>query len=189
MRNQPVDVANSDQGNMHSPEREYHIEGAGCASCVSKIEQAINNIPQVRSARMNFADRSVVVTGDAPASAVEDAVAQAGYRARAITASSQEQALDAREQADEVYRRRLMRDMAIALSLGVPLMLYGILGGDMAVHTSAQRAGWLVIGLATLAIMIVAGRHFYVGAWKSMLSHTANMDTLIAVPARHGFPR
>lgn len=181
MRNQPVELANSGQGNVHSPEREYHIEGAGCASCVSKIEHAINKIPQVQSARMNFADRSVVVTGDAPASVVEDAVAQAGYRARAIIESSQEQALDAREQADEAYRRRLMRDMAIALALGVPLMLYGILGGDMAVHTGAQRAGWLLIGLVTLAIMIIAGRHFYVGAWKSMLSHTANMDTLIAL--------
>lgn len=181
MSQKSAKVANVGQQRASTPEQEYHIEGAGCASCVSKIEQAISQLPQVQSAHMNFADRSVIVLGDAPSEAVVEAVANAGYRARALKEPDQEQALSTREQADEEYRKRLMRDMAIALGLGVPLMLYGMLGGDMAVHTGAQRAVWLVIGLATLAVMVVSGRHFYVGAWKSLKSHTANMDTLIAL--------
>jgi len=37
-----------------------------------------------------------------------------------------------------------------------------------------------LIGLATLAVLLTAGRHFYTGAWKAFLHHNANMDTLIA---------
>ena len=29
--------------------------------------------------------------------------------------------------------------------------------------------------------MYFAGKHFYIGAWKSFVNHTANMDTLIAL--------
>lgn len=36
--------------------------------------------------------------------------------------------------------------MTIALPLGVPLMLYGMRGGEMAVHTATARLVWLVVG-------------------------------------------
>lgn len=38
-----------------------------------------------------------------------------------------------------------------------------------------------LVGVVTLAIMLISGRHFYIGAWKSFLNHNANMDTLIAL--------
>ena len=37
------------------------------------------------------------------------------------------------------------------------------------------------MGLATLGVMAFSGRHFYVGAWRTLANHTANMDTLIAL--------
>ncbi len=61
--------------------------------------------------------------------------------------------------------------MSIALSLGVPLMLYGIAGGSMAVSTNAERIAWLLVGLLTLGIMVFSGKHFYVGAWQSFKNH------------------
>ena len=44
--------------------QELIIDGASCASCVSKIEKALNNIAGVEKAEMNFALRTVSVTGD-----------------------------------------------------------------------------------------------------------------------------
>ncbi|RDH46775.1 hypothetical protein B9G39_16665 [Zooshikella ganghwensis] len=39
------------------------IEGAGCASCVGKIENALKQVPGVQQATMNFAQRMVEVSG------------------------------------------------------------------------------------------------------------------------------
>lgn len=38
---------------------QLNIIGAGCASCVGKIEKALNSVPGVDSAEMNFAERIV----------------------------------------------------------------------------------------------------------------------------------
>ena len=71
--------------------------------------------------------------------------------------------------------------MWLALGLGIPLMVYSLAGGPMTVDTSLERIVWLIIGMLCLGIMYFAGKHFYLGAWKSFINHSANMDTLIAL--------
>jgi Cu+-exporting ATPase len=109
------------------------------------------------------------------------AVEQAGYNATLANTDSDEAALEEKEQADWAYYKKLMRDMVIALSLGVPLMLYGLVTGEMSVNTTTERIVWLIVGIMTLGVMVFSGRHFYVGAWNSFKNHAANMDTLIAL--------
>lgn len=157
------------------------VEGASCASCVSKIEKALVNIPGVQSARMNFADRTVSVDGDVDIDALIDAVEHAGYNARAPKDGSEQDTLDEKEQADLIYYKKLMLEMAVALGVGVPLMVYGLVVGEMTVSTNTERAVWLGVGLLTLGVMVFSGKHFYVGAWQSFKNHSANMDTLIAL--------
>jgi len=162
-------------------QHELIIEGASCASCVTKIETALKAVPGVTSAQMNFAQRTVTVIGDAERQALIKSVESAGYNAKTIEADSHAEALEKREKAEWDYYQRLLLEMSFALSLGVPLMLYGIAGGSMAVSTNAERLAWLLVGLLTLGIMVFSGKHFYVGAWQSFMHHTANMNTLIAL--------
>jgi len=162
-------------------QQELMIEGAGCASCVTKIETALKAVPGVTSAQMNFAQRTVTVTGSVERQALIKAVESAGYNAKTIEADTHAEALEEREKAEWDYYKRLLLEMSIALLLGVPLMLYGIAGGSMAVSTDAERIAWLIVGLLTLGIMVFSGKHFYVGAWQSFRHHTANMNTLIAL--------
>ena len=157
------------------------VEGAGCASCVSKIEQALAAVPGVERAEMNFADRTVAVSGSAGSEQLIAAIERAGYNARAMADVPEEQALDDKTAADQAYYRRLLVKMAVALGIGVPLMAWGLLGGAMTVTTGGERLAWLAVGLATLGVMAFSGRHFYVGAWRTLANHTANMDTLIAL--------
>ena len=157
------------------------VEGAGCASCVSKIEQALAAVPGVERAEMNFADRTVAVSGSAGSEQLIAAIERAGYNARAMADVPDEQALDDKTAADQAYYRRLLVKMAVALGVGVPLMAWGLLGGAMTVTTGGERLAWLAVGLATLGVMAFSGRHFYVGAWRTLANHTANMDTLIAL--------
>ncbi|MBV1788089.1 copper-translocating P-type ATPase [Marinobacterium sp. D7] len=103
------------------------------------------------------------------------------HQAKVAASDSTEDLLREKEQADQAYYKRLMREMTIALGLGVPLMLYGLFIGEMTVSSTGERIGWLLVGVATLAVMLFSGRHFYVGAWRSFVNHSANMDTLIAL--------
>ena len=163
------------------PSQTLMVEGASCASCVTKIEQALKDVPGVISAEMNFADRTVQVSGDVPGDRLIEAVEKAGYGAMTMADTSAEDTLEEKEKADRLYYRQLLRNMSIALGVGAPLMAYGLLGGEMTVTTGAQRAAWLAVGVLTLGVMYFSGRHFYTGAWQSFKNHTANMDTLIAL--------
>lgn len=179
----PSQTLHSSKAHSPAPQKpqEFRIEGAGCASCVAKIEGALSKVPGVESAQMNFPQRTVQVVGSANSDSLIQAVEQAGYHAQLQQSENEQDALDEKEQADEAYYRRLLRDMSVALAVGVPVMAWGLFGGSMAVDTPAARLGWLLVGLLTLAVMVLAGRHFYVGAWRSMRNHSANMDTLIAL--------
>lgn len=157
------------------------VPDASCASCVDKIERALTGLDDVEEATMNLAQRSVTVTGSADTGQLVEAIESAGYTAKVAGDPSDPEALDEQEKSDEAYYRRLMRETWVALSLGVPLMIYGLFIGEMTVNTPVERSAWLGVGLATLGVMSWAGRHFYVGAWKSFLNHSANMDTLIAL--------
>lgn len=162
---------------------EHHliIDGASCASCVAKIEKALRILKGVESAEMNFAQRTVIVLGNVPDSSLISAIEIAGYNAKIDTSESEKQALDEKDEADAQYYKKLIRDMSIALLLGVPLMIYGLTIGEMTVNTNIERLGWFAVGLATLGVMIFSGKHFYIGAWNSFKNHSANMDTLIAL--------
>ena len=161
--------------------QELLIEGASCASCVAKIEGALKRVVGVDNAEMNFAQRTASVTGNVSPELLIKAVESAGYNAKTSENESDEDVLEEKEQADLIYYRRLMREMTIALSLGVPLMVYSVIGGEMTVTTSTERMAWLIVGLMTLGVMVFSGKHFFVGAWRSLLNHSANMDTLIAL--------
>ncbi|WP_411743697.1 heavy metal translocating P-type ATPase [Reinekea sp.] len=167
--------------NMNSKPLDLVIEGAGCASCVGKIESALNSVEGVHKAEMNFAQRTVQVSGDANAEDLIKAVENAGYNAKPMKAEDDAEFLNEKEEADLAHQKKLFRQMAIALTLGVPLMVYSLVVGEMNVSTTSEQVVWGVVGLATLAVMLTSGRHFYVGAWRSFLNHSANMDTLIAL--------
>ena len=157
------------------------IEGAGCASCVSKIETALKAQDGVVTAEMNFADRTVNVTGEVPTSHLIKAVESVGYNAKSIDDSGEDELLDEKEASDKAYYRKLMLHTFIALSLGVPLMIYSLMVGEMTVESELEQLIWFFVGVLTFGVMFHSGKHFYVGAWKSLVNHSANMDTLIAL--------
>jgi Cu+-exporting ATPase len=166
---------------MNTQTTQLLIEGAGCASCVGKIEKALKTVAQVEQAEMNFADRSVMVTGEVEVASLLEAVEKAGYHAILINDQGGADAIDEKEQADAIYYKSLIKHTIVALAVGIPLMIYGLFIGDMTVTNPIQQLVWGAIGVLTLGIMFFSGKHFYTGAWKSFTHHSANMDTLIAL--------
>ena len=121
------------------------------------------------------------VTGNADAADLVKAVEKAGYNAKLAAAESEDDALAEKEKADQAYYKRLMKETWIALSLGGPLMAYALITGEVNVNTTTERIAWLIVGILTFGVLYFSGKHFFVGAWKSFLNHSANMDTLIAL--------
>lgn len=154
------------------------IDGMSCASCASRVQKALQSVPGVAQARVNLAERTALITGHAAAAELVSAVEQAGYGAEAIEDDRERWE---RQQATAQATMKRFRWQAIAaLFLGVPVMIWGMIGDNMMV-TEDNRSLWLVIGLLTLAMMVLAGGHFYRSAWKSLRNRTATMDTLVAL--------
>ncbi|HSB95282.1 MAG TPA: heavy metal translocating P-type ATPase, partial [Spongiibacteraceae bacterium] len=165
------------------------IQGATCAGCVRKIENALRAVPGVVQAEMNFATRRASVEGDISSDTLIAAVRGAGYDASLPVAEVDSSADEALEQARlQAHYKKLTRDMSLALGLGVPLMLWGILGdkliGGDSMMVTAGTIGqllWTAVGILTLAVLMFAGGHFFRGAWQAFKHHNATMDTLIAI--------
>ncbi|AFJ47911.1 copper-exporting P-type ATPase CopA [Shimwellia blattae] len=154
------------------------INGMSCASCVGRVQTALQNVPGVSQARVNLAERSALVMGSASPEALVKAVEAAGYGAEAI---EDEQLRRQRQQETALAAVKRFRWQAIlALAVGVPVMIWGMIGDNMML-TEHNRSLWLTIGIITLAVMVIAGGHFYRSALKSLRNGTATMDTLVAL--------
>ena len=149
-----------------------------CASCVSRVQNALQAVPGVAQARVNLAERTALVMGSASAAELVQAVEKAGYGAEAIEDDAERRE---RQQETAIATMKRFRWQAIvALLVGIPVMVWGMMGDNMMV-TDDNRTLWLLIGLITLAVMVFAGGHFYTSAWKSLKNRTATMDTLVAL--------
>ncbi len=153
------------------------IEGMHCASCQAPIERALKAVPGIGEININLADREVYVEGAVTDDVLVAAVAQAGYEAKIERDESPEDT----DQANQNYYRQLMRNTTLALVVGVPLMVFGFFESAIDSAWTPLRWFWLSMAGATLAVLILAGRHFFIGAWNAFKTHSATMDTLIAL--------
>jgi Cu+-exporting ATPase len=149
-----------------------------CASCVEAVESGLRSVPGVIEANVNFADRTAIVTGDASAEDLVQAVTKAGYTANLIKDSQGE--LD-KEEADIKHYRQLLRETAVSAVIGVVILLVMLLGLLPPLTETSGRLVGTFLSILCLVVLVYAGGNFFTGAWKSFKNRTANMDTLIAV--------
>ena len=154
------------------------IAGMSCAGCVSKTEKALQAVPDVLSATVNFAEHTATVEGNVDARTLIQAITDVGYEA---TELADEEDLTEKDAAERAHYHALLKKSAVAAALGIPQFVFGMAGALPDLNTSAGRLFWLIIGIATLLVLAYSGGHYFSGAWKSAKNHSANMDTLIAL--------
>ncbi|CAI0985525.1 copper-exporting P-type ATPase CopA [Serratia grimesii] len=154
------------------------LSGMSCASCVSKVQNALQSVPGVEQARVNLAERSALITGSADPQTLVAAVEKAGYGAEMIQDETERR--ERQQQTAQANMKRFRWQAALGLALGIPLMAWGLFGGSMSLTPETQRP-WLLVGLITLAVMVFAGGHFYRNAWRALMNGSATMDTLVAL--------
>ncbi|MBT1444980.1 heavy metal translocating P-type ATPase [Shewanella sp. JM162201] len=142
-----------------------------CASCVAKIEGAIRAVGG--EGRVDLSRKQVRVKG-LSVDATLAALSSVGYPGELISSTSKPAGDD-----HQHFRKRLWQ-AAVGLGLGIPLMMWGLFGGEMMVNDTT-RHGWAVVGALSGLVMLFTGGHFYLGFWRSLKARSATMDTLIAL--------
>jgi Cu+-exporting ATPase len=174
-----VSAASDSSGSNDSDDGiQLAVTGATCASCVSSIEKALKSVSGVTHAHMNLADNTASASGQADAQALISAIESAGYGASVI--DDPDAADERRQQQDRKRYRSLLVKMAVSLSLGLGMMIWGMGFGSMTVDPGNQTT-WINLGILTLGVMVATGSHFFTSAWKAFIHHNANMDTLVAL--------
>jgi len=157
------------------------IKGMTCASCVSSVEKALRKTPNIHHVQVNLAEQSAIVFSFLP---IEDnelkkSVAEAGYSAEVINNPEQQQKKQQQQLQQQLKEHKI--NAALGLIVGLPIMLWGVLGGSMTVSNVENQIGWGLISLICLLLLSTAGKQFYLNAWKSLTHARATMDTLVAL--------
>ncbi|MDV6254387.1 heavy metal translocating P-type ATPase [Vibrio sp. EA2] len=159
------------------------IQGMTCASCVSSVEKALTNVEGIEKAQVNLAEQSALVfatqDSDAMHQAIVESVRQAGYQAEILQDATTQQEKQAQQQVAQ--QKRFKFDAIAGLVVGAPLMLWGVLGGNMMIRHSSDQLIWGAVGLLCLLLLATAGRHFFSNAWLAATHKRATMDTLVAL--------
>jgi len=157
---------------------ELDICGMTCAACSTRLENVLSKQPGVELAAVNLATEKAAITVHTGAITQEEliaTVARTGFSATpAVTSAEQRAAAEARAQ--EQNRReqnRLIISALFTIPLALPmlLMLFGV---------DWMLAPWLQFALAT-PVQFWSGRHFFVGAYKSLRGGAGNMDVLVVM--------
>ncbi|MGB5996663.1 MAG: heavy metal translocating P-type ATPase [Marinomonas sp.] len=158
---------------------QFSLTGITCAGCVNTIQKALDRVSGVEKAEVNFASRTAQVSSLTDAETLIKAVESSGYGASLI--EDADKADEDRQQNERKEFHDKRNYAVLGLLVGVPLMLYGLLGGNMMVETGGQRLAWGLVGVLTLLVMSVSGKHYYRSAWRAFKSRQSNMDTLITI--------
>ncbi|MEY8170058.1 heavy metal translocating P-type ATPase [Burkholderia multivorans] len=165
------------------------IGGMTCASCVSRVEKALEKVPGVTHASVNLATEraSVRAAGPLDVDALIAAVTTAGYRAAPAPAPSPAADAnavasstpaapdrDARKRQEALRERNLVIASAVLSAPLVAPMLAAPLGID------AMLPGWLQLVLASI-VQFGFGARFYRAAWHAVKARAGNMDLLVAL--------
>lgn len=164
------------------------VEGMTCASCVSRVEKALNRVAGVIEARVNLATEKAHIVFDPATTGIDQmraAIEKAGYRVGAtpvptaqpvVTEDATEGEIDEHDRQRQREMDALRRKWVVSLAIGsvMMVMMYIPMGIDML----------LIAPLMLIAATIVqfwAGRVFFEAAWAAAKHGSTNMNTLVAI--------
>jgi Cu+-exporting ATPase len=153
------------------------VVGMTCASCVGRVERAVEKVPGVLDVTVNLGtEKSTVeyLAGEVDVGTLERAIEGAGY---GVVREEETSVEDAHER----EYRKLEGNFLLAVAL-TALILLGSLPQmlGLAVPVSMTLLNFGLLALAT-PVQFWAGWRFYEGAWAALRHGQANMNTLVAL--------
>jgi Cu+-exporting ATPase len=159
------------------------IGGMTCASCVGRVEKALNRVDGVVAAEVNLATEVASVRFDPARVGLPEltaAVTRAGYTATPRRETPTQPAAPAAAGADrddEAHLTSLERRWQVTLGAGLGLMVL------MYVPLHLDTMDWLMPAILVVATVVQfwAGRDIYRAAWTAARHRSTSMNTLVAL--------
>ncbi len=160
------------------------IAGMTCASCVARVESALEQVPGVTEVTVNLADGVASVrTLDKNTGPLIEAVKAVGYEARPVQTGTT---------ADDTVGteiQHLRRSFLLSAVLTLPIFLVEMGGHavpalhDVIATTIGMQASWMIqFALATL-VLAVPGRMFFAKGFPALMRRAPDMNSLVAIGA------
>lgn len=176
---------------------ELGVQGMTCASCVARVERALNRTDGVLNASVNLATERASVTYlpfSVGPGQLRAAIRDAGYDVLEEQAglSREDQEREAREREVQQLRRQVQFSAVFAVPLlliaMVPMLVPGVEDRLMAAfgHNAMTALNWVMLALA-LPIQFGPGRRFYRLGWKSLKNRAPDMNALVMIGTTAAF--
>lgn len=164
---------------------ELAIDGMHCASCVGRIEQALQALSGVSEVTVNLATERASVSGFVPVDLLLDTLQKTGYTAREVEPRGA--AIEAAAAQKEREATELRRDLLIASVLSLPVFLMEM-GGHLIpavqtwiMATLGMQQSWMLQFVLTTLVLAIPGRRFYVTGFPALFRRAPDMNSLVAV--------
>ena len=171
----------------------FDVDGMTCASCVGRVEKALEKLPGVHQVGVNLATETATVHIDESVTeeALNDAVAGAGYTAGTISIpvrgqvvpavetagpSAVERDAEVREQKRDAHIKELKTKSLVSLVIGAVMMVLMYVNLPISERTLAP-----LLLIAATFVQVWAGKEFYTATWAALKHGATNMNTLVAV--------
>ena len=192
----PAAIAAVEKAGYAVPQRRFdlQVDGMTCASCVGRVERALQKVPGVQSASVNLATAraSVQASGAVDAPALIAAIAKAGYEAAPV-AREQSGAEDVTAARQATELTALKRSLAFAAVFALPVFVLEM-GGHMVpafhhwvAHTIGTQNSWYLQFVLTLIVLFGPGRRFFEKGIPALLRGAPDMNSLVAVGTTAAF--
>ena len=148
------------------------VIGMACSVCSANVEKKLQSLEGINSASVSLASRTALVDYSPDIISLED-------MKREISNAGYDLVIESDRSVEEINRREftLLRRRALASWLFAILTMCFSMGWISHTGSFANQ----ICLLLTLANLLYCGKQFYVSAWKQLLHHTANMDSLVAL--------
>lgn len=170
--------------------KQYNVTGMSCASCVARVEKAVNKVEGVTSCSVNLLTNSMSVDGDVKSSDVISAVEKAGYGASLKGNSSKENKSNDEPLKDTEtpkLKKRLFSSLVFLLLLIYISMGHMMWGFPLPSILANNHIAMGLIQLLLTGIIMVINQKFFVSGFKALIHRSPNMDTLVALGAGASF--
>ena len=152
------------------------IGGMTCASCVGRVEKALDKIPGVEAVSVNLATEQAKIRikpGSISLTEIISLIKKTGYDAQASSPRGKLNKTIAKSFWATDGLGRVILSFLLSAPLFLPMFLM-----PFGVHWSLS--GWWQLALAT-PVQFVLGWRFYKAGYKSLLAGAGNMDLLVAL--------
>lgn len=143
-----------------------------CSVCSANVEKKLQSLEGINSASVSLASRTALVDYNPDIISLEN-------MKREISNAGYDLVIENDRSVEETNRREftLLRRRTLASWLFAILTMCFSMGWISHTGSFANQ----ICLLLTLANLLYCGKQFYVSAWKQLLHHTANMDSLVAL--------